>query len=56
MSFHNVYQTAIMVDVICRICVCLLSARLILLVSKWVKTAYKERNEWEPVEEKSNSD
>lgn len=55
MTFHNVYQTAIMADVICKICVSMLSARLILLISKWVKTAYKERNEWETVKEETEN-
>lgn len=55
MAFHDVYQTAIMADVICKICVSVLSIRLILLISKWVKTAYRERNEWETVKENTEN-
>lgn len=53
--YQNIYQTAILLDVICRICVYVFSVRLILLISKWVKTAYKERNEWETVEEETDN-
>lgn len=56
MKYYNIYQTLILFDAICKVCVGVLSARLILLVSKWVKKAYKERNEWETIEEKIDND
>lgn len=54
--YLNIYQTAILLDAICKVCVGVLSARLILLISKWVKAAYEERNVWETVEEKTDND
>lgn len=54
--YWNIYQTVIMLDAICKVCVGVLSARLILLISKWVKAAYEERNVWETVEEETDKD
>lgn len=54
--YWNIYQTAILLDVISKVCVGVLSARLILLISKLVKAAYEERNVWETVEEETDKD
>ncbi len=53
--YWNIYQIVILLNVICKVCVGVLSIHLILLIIKWVKTAYKERNEWETVEEKQTT-
>lgn len=54
-NYWNIYQTVILLDAICKVFVGVFSVRLILLISKWIKKAYKERNEWEPVEEKTDN-
>lgn len=56
MKYYNIYQTVILFNAICKVCVGVLSARLILLISKWVKAAYEERNVWETVKEEIDND
>lgn len=56
MKYYNIYQALILLDAICKVCVGVLSANLIHLISKWVKVAYDERNVWETVEEKTDND
>lgn len=54
--YYYIYQTVILLDAICKVCVGVVSIRLILLISKWEKAAYKEHNVWETVEEKTDND
>lgn len=54
--YCNIYQTLILLYAICKVCVGVLSIRLILLISKWIKAAYKERNIWETVDENTDTD
>lgn len=49
--YYDIYKFAILFNEVCKICMGVLLIRLILLISKWVKTAYQERNVWETVEE-----
>lgn len=56
MKYYNIYQAVILLDAICKVCVGVFSTRLILLISKWVKTAYDERNVWETVVEKTDEE
>lgn len=46
--YYDICRAAVLITEVCKICICVLSARLILLISRWVKEAYKERNVWEP--------
>lgn len=53
--YWNIYQTVTLLDAICKVFVGVFSIRLVLLISKWVKTAYRERNVWERVEEETDN-
>lgn len=55
-TYWDIYQTVIMIDAVCKVCVGVLSARLIIFINRLVKAAYQERNQWEPVEQEEENE